>query len=179
MPDAIPTPEDQQPAPRYLLIVARDRPDILRRAHERFREDPRIEVIVDRRWGERRAGSAAPTVERRLGDRRRPATLGSDLRVYPTIVVQKRALPYIELQDQLATLSHQCETLKAENDQLRTEVATLSSRLEAWAAADSAHKAEVSAALAAAERALRTIREGAAAPTATEGKATDIHRRSA
>src|SRR5882724_7954352 len=42
------------PPTRYLFIVARNRPDILERVRERLHGDERIEVIVDRRYGERR-----------------------------------------------------------------------------------------------------------------------------
>jgi hypothetical protein len=44
---------------RYLFIVARNNPDILARVQERLHGDSRIDVIADRRYGERRR-SAAP-----------------------------------------------------------------------------------------------------------------------
>lgn len=53
-----------------LYVVARSRPDLYAYLRRLAAEDG-IPVILDRREGERRAGAAAPGVERRRADRRR------------------------------------------------------------------------------------------------------------
>ena len=110
----------RQPAvpAHYLFIVARDRPDILARVRERLREDGRIEVIVDRRYGQRRQGDVAQIPERRRDDRRRPTRHWDDLSVYPTLVVQKRVESYAELRQEN-------ERLRAENARLREAIVSL------------------------------------------------------
>jgi hypothetical protein len=67
-----PTPAVTRAHPR-LVIVRRDRSDLLPVLRERF--GPDVPVILDRRKGERRAGQSPIPVERRSGlDRRRPPT---------------------------------------------------------------------------------------------------------
>lgn len=50
---------------RYLYIVSRDHPDFFEALHERFADDPKAEVIMDRRW------MADPPSRRRPGPERR------------------------------------------------------------------------------------------------------------
>ena len=111
----------------YLFIVARNRPDILARVRERLRDDPRIEVIVDRRRAERRKSVGPHVPERRRAERRRPTRHWDDLSVYPTLVVQKRLDSYAELQQTVTAESQRLrdenERLSAENAQLREVVA--------------------------------------------------------
>jgi hypothetical protein len=142
----------------YLFIVARDRPDILTRVRERLRDDVRIEVIVDRRHGERRtsAGSRAP--DRRRADRRRPTRHWDDLSVYPTLVVQKRVESYAELQQKMIAAGREAQILREENERLTAETARLREaivrmerRVEALVAADALLKADATATLAQAE----------------------------
>jgi|SRR5689334_15365288 chromosome segregation ATPase len=176
---------DTEPAPQYLFIVARNRPDILERVKERLRGDGRIDVITDRRRGERRAVREARTPERRRGDRRRPTRHWDDLTVYPTLVVQKRVESYAELQQKAAAAARQTDELRAENDRLyveiaslqnrmhgletregsvradnerlRGELAALQQRLHALAAADATFKADASAILGQAEAAVGAL----------------------
>src|SRR2546427_12583452 len=58
---------------RYVFIVSRDHAWLHRYLVERFNDDPDVEVILDRRAGDRRLQqSAVPTEhERRGGERRR------------------------------------------------------------------------------------------------------------
>lgn len=58
------------PAPRYLLVVAADRPDLFARLSEQCAADPGMKVIVDRRAGERRRRAESPGRDRREKDRR-------------------------------------------------------------------------------------------------------------
>ena len=68
--------------PREIFIVARDRPDLYRYLSQTFADAENVQVIWDRRAGERRAAAAAPVrvPERRHSDRRRRATVEHDLR---------------------------------------------------------------------------------------------------
>jgi hypothetical protein len=67
--------------PREIFIVARDRPDLYRYLSQTFSDAENVQVIWDRRAGERRA--AAVTVhnpERRRAERRRRAAVEQELR---------------------------------------------------------------------------------------------------
>ena len=59
-------PEAQ--APRYLLVVRRDRPDVYAKLHALA--EGYVHFVRDRRRGERRAQGAPVTDERRTHDRR-------------------------------------------------------------------------------------------------------------
>jgi hypothetical protein len=68
--------------PREIFIVARDRPDLYRYLSQTFADAENVQVIWDRRAGERRA-AAAPAIrlpDRRQGERRRRASVEHDLR---------------------------------------------------------------------------------------------------
>lgn len=56
---------------RLLIVVSRNEPELYRNLRQDFARIPQVEVVVDRRMGERRAREGAPSVERRQGDRRR------------------------------------------------------------------------------------------------------------
>jgi hypothetical protein len=166
----------------YLFIVARKHPDILTRVQERLHGDPRIEVISDRRHGERRQTAAAHSPERRSGDRRRPTNVWNDLTIYPTLVAQRHVDSYAELDRKLANAAREAqmlaadnaslreyvgdlerrvdaliagdEQLRTENARLREEIVELQRRLGALAAAEAEFKADVAAMVAQAEQAL-------------------------
>jgi hypothetical protein len=104
---------------RYLFIVARKNPDILARVQERLHDDPRIEVIADRRHGERRKLGAPHARERRGGDRRRPTNVWNDLTIYPTLVAQRHVDSYDELERKLAGASSESQRLRDEIGELQ------------------------------------------------------------
>jgi len=131
---------DTAPPTRYLFIVARNRPDILERVRERLHGDERIEVIVDRRYGERRREDVPREPDRRAGDRRRPAKAWDDLTLFPTLVAQKRVPSYGELERNVAAYARECEQ-----------------RLEALVSADTASKADTIAILTQAEDAVGAL----------------------
>jgi len=56
--------------PHYLFIVAPDKPETLADLQRQFKGNPDVEVIVDRRRGDRRVHQAPQATERRLGERR-------------------------------------------------------------------------------------------------------------
>ena len=67
--------------PREIFIVARDRPDLYRYLSQTFADAENVQVIWDRRAGERRVASIeARRPERRRSDRRRRATVEQELR---------------------------------------------------------------------------------------------------
>jgi hypothetical protein len=67
--------------PREIFIVARDRPDLYRYLSQTFSDAENVQVIWDRRDGERRAGTdTIRNPERRQGDRRRRAAVDQELR---------------------------------------------------------------------------------------------------
>ena len=160
---------------RYLFIVARRNPDILARVQERLHGDPRIDVLADRRYGERRRSTAPHAPERRSGERRRPTNVWNDLTIYPTLVAQRHVDSYADLErkaaaavadnellrEYVADLERRIdgliageEQLRGDNARLREEVADLQRRLAAQAAADAEFKADVTALLAQAEQAV-------------------------
>jgi cell division protein FtsB len=148
---------DTAPPTRYLFIVARNRPDILERVRERLHGDERIEVIVDRRYGERRRQDVPRQPDRRAADRRRPTKAWDDLALFPTLVAQKRVPSYAELERDVAAYAREREQLRAENDCLRAAVASLQERLEALISADAASKADAIVILTQAEDAVGSL----------------------
>ncbi|MFQ5520708.1 MAG: hypothetical protein ACE5FK_04870 [Candidatus Methylomirabilia bacterium] len=56
---------------RFLLILARDQPDVYNYLGRKFERDPEFEVLLDRRQEERRQRVFARATERRRADRRR------------------------------------------------------------------------------------------------------------
>lgn len=148
---------DTAPPSRYLFIVARNRPDILERVRDRLQGDERIEVIVDRRYGERRRAVMPRDPDRRSGDRRRPAKAWDDLTLFPTLVTQRRVASYAELERKVAVYARDVEHLRAENDCLRAAIGSLEQRLEALVSADAASKADAIALLTQAEDAVGAL----------------------
>ena len=76
---------ESPPMPREIFIVARDRPDLYRYLSQTFADAENVQVIWDRRSGERRATSGPQIVlgrrsERRHGDRRRRMSVDHELR---------------------------------------------------------------------------------------------------
>ena len=58
------------PAGQWLLIVSTKSRALFEYLSRSFRDVPTVEVILDRRQGERRGRAARPNAERRRGDRR-------------------------------------------------------------------------------------------------------------
>jgi hypothetical protein len=150
-------PHPTEPPVRYLFIVARNRPDMLEQVKERLRGDARIEVIADRRYGERRRSAVPRNPDRRGADRRRPTKPHDDLSIYPTLVVQKRVESYAELQQKVIASARETQELREENDRLRAELSSLGDRLEALLSADAAFKADAIAHLTQAEEAASAL----------------------
>ena len=66
--------------PRELFIVARDRADLYRYLSQTFADAENVEVIWDRRDGERRRIANGTTPERRRQDRRQRLSVDEDIR---------------------------------------------------------------------------------------------------
>ena len=154
---SMPDPNPTEPPVGYLFIVARNRPDMLEQVKERLRGDGRIEVIADRRYGERRRSAVPRDPDRRGADRRRPTKARDDLSIYPTLVVQKRVESYAELQEKVIASAREFQELREENDRLRAALSSLGDRLEALLSADAAFKADAISHLTQAEDAVLTL----------------------
>jgi len=157
MHDAGSMPHPSEPPVRYLFIVARNRPDMLEQVKERLRGDNRIEVIADRRYGERRRSAVPREPDRRGADRRRPTTVRDDLSVYPTLVAQRHVESYAELQQKVVAAASESQELREQNDRLRAELSSLKDQLEALLSADAAFRADALAQLMQAEDAVATL----------------------
>jgi hypothetical protein len=66
--------------PREIFIVARDRSDLYRYLSQTFSDAENVQVIWDRRGGDRRDAAAARPTERRHSERRRRASVEHELR---------------------------------------------------------------------------------------------------
>jgi hypothetical protein len=73
--------------PRHLFIVARDELDLYAYLKEQFGPDSEVDVILDRRRAERRAGSRAVPNDRRRRDRRTRADVQAELRLQSHVFV--------------------------------------------------------------------------------------------
>jgi hypothetical protein len=75
---------------RHLFIVSRDHPWLFAHLQERFGDDPNVDVILDRRVGDRRAAplTVEPAHDRRRRDRRREIPAADDLRVRSHYIVE-------------------------------------------------------------------------------------------
>lgn len=81
MPAATPTRSERARIARHLLIVARNRTKLYEHFRKVLARNSAIQVVLDRRSGDRRAKSAAVAVDRRRGaDRRTRATIDEQLR---------------------------------------------------------------------------------------------------
>ncbi len=74
----------------YLLIVARSQPDLWHHLKDNFAGDDKVEVILDRRRGQRRQRIQAHEPERRQGERRRQPNLDKDLTYRSFVIVRRR-----------------------------------------------------------------------------------------
>ena len=74
---------------RYLLIVARNQPDLWRYLKDNFAGDEKVEVILDRRRGERRQRIQPHQPERRQTERRRQPGAKNDLRYGSLVIVRQ------------------------------------------------------------------------------------------
>lgn len=75
---------------RHFFIVSRDHPWLYAHLVERFRDDSKVDVILDRRIGERRSAisSVVTQHDRRKTDRRRTVPPEDDLRVRSHYIVE-------------------------------------------------------------------------------------------
>jgi hypothetical protein len=75
-----------QAARSLLIIVPRDRVDLYQSLSRSF-SDPNVQVIVDRRVGDRRAGGNPPNRDRRRADRRLRVNSAADLKAGRCVTV--------------------------------------------------------------------------------------------
>ena len=75
---------------RYLLIVAHNQPDLWHYLKQNFAGDEKVEVILDRRRGERRRRVQAHEPERRQADRRRQPGIDETLRYRSFLIIRQQ-----------------------------------------------------------------------------------------
>ncbi len=76
-------------ATMLLFIVARGEPHLYETLRREFAGEPSVEIVLDRRVGERRRGCTPPSVERRQGERRSHAEAEDYLRTLGWAVVRR------------------------------------------------------------------------------------------
>jgi hypothetical protein len=76
----------------FLVIVARDQPELYEQVRRQFADDPSAVLIVDRRRGDRRRRSLSRIPERRHGSRRQPRP-GQEVPADAPIAVRRRVRP--------------------------------------------------------------------------------------
>lgn len=72
---------------RHLFLVSRHEPRLYEYLVDRFRDDGNVEVILDRRRGERRSRSAHQGPERRRADRRFRQEIDAELQVRSHVIL--------------------------------------------------------------------------------------------
>jgi hypothetical protein len=70
----------QTPRRRLVFIVSRDRMDLYDRLREALIREPDVDLILDRREGDRRLASSAVERERRGGQRRQQRAVEAEVR---------------------------------------------------------------------------------------------------
>jgi hypothetical protein len=75
---------------RYLFVVSRAQPWLYRHLVERFEDDRNVDIILDRRIGERRRDpTRSPDApDRRRGEHRRPVGPDQDLQIHSHYIVE-------------------------------------------------------------------------------------------
>jgi hypothetical protein len=72
---------------RYLIIVSLRHPALYDALLERFSDDPKAQVVLDRRRVERRQAEIPVALDRRQADRRQRSDVGEELRRRSVAVV--------------------------------------------------------------------------------------------
>jgi hypothetical protein len=72
-----------------LIVVSRLYPERLDALRARYRDEPGVQLQMDRRWGERRFRQRAYYPERRRGDRRQQSFSPETLRRHPYVVIPR------------------------------------------------------------------------------------------
>ena len=91
---ALPRPPPQAPAnPRHLIIVAAGRVKLYDHLRRAFAGNDAVEVLLDRRVGERRRGAQSHAPDRRQSDRRITPAIADQLKAIGWAVVPARGKP--------------------------------------------------------------------------------------
>lgn len=75
---------------RCVFIVARDQSDLWHYLRQHFAREEEVQVILDRRRGERRQRNRVTETERRQADRRRQPSVDNDLRYRSFVILHKQ-----------------------------------------------------------------------------------------
>jgi hypothetical protein len=74
---------------RHLFIVSRDQPGLYEFLQQEFSEHSDVDVVLDRRQGERRRSSPARPDDRRQSDRRAPRGLEAEIQTRGYAIVHR------------------------------------------------------------------------------------------
>jgi len=89
-----PTPGQPETArPRYLIVVARDQPDLWRHLRKSFGELKGVDVVLDRRHGGRWQWAQSWEYEQRGTDRRRTSDAADRLSHHSVMIVHPEGVP--------------------------------------------------------------------------------------
>ncbi len=96
---------------RRLIVVARNQLPLCDHLRQQFFEDKEVEVLLDRRWRERRQRLQADGLDRRRTDRRKELVREEDLRTHGFAVIRRKpeVLGLREVEKLIAELSNQVE----------------------------------------------------------------------
>lgn len=75
---------------RLLFVVARDQPDLWHHLKRDFAQDEEVQVILDRRRGERRQRVQSREPERRRAERRRQPGTEKELRYRSFVIIHRQ-----------------------------------------------------------------------------------------
>lgn len=103
-------------APYWLIVVRPDRQELYVRLCRSFAQTPFVEVIVDRRNGDRRRGSTGvtsdrPRGDRRGGDRRKPRALRAAATDGYRLIERAEGFQVFEADGRVPVRCFECDTL--------------------------------------------------------------------
>ena len=75
---------------RALVVVAQDQPDLWQSLTRHFATNEDVEVLIDRRHGERRQRLQTYAFDRRGPERRRPTSIENDVRTRHYVITRSR-----------------------------------------------------------------------------------------
>jgi hypothetical protein len=110
---------------RFLVIVARSGAELYAQLTQNFLDDSRVQVLLDRRRGERRRAPASRQPDRRRNERRRVPDYWEDTRHHPVVIVPTWKKPVSFPAP--TTASEEDTTMEATHNTVRTPP-----NLEAW-----------------------------------------------
>lgn len=121
---------------RFLVIVARQAVDLFARVSDQFIDDPRVQVLTDRRRAERRRLTGLNQPERRSQERRRVPDYWEDIRRHPVVIVPtwkaKEVRPPVRVTQPAANHPYEVTTMERIEPESADAAARAWSQIETW-----------------------------------------------